>query len=147
MLGHDGEMLHCEDLPTMNRMGAKAHVKNQINGTAMTDMLRDWFSGYDLNEIHIFLETPIAFPGQSSASLGSSFLTAGIIEGVICARKFRHTLIAPREWKKHLKIGKDKEEARAMAIRLFPTAPLGRKKDHNRAESLLIAQYGHETIT
>ncbi len=45
---------------------------------------------------------------------------------------------------KHYKLGKDKELAIALAIQLFPKAPLSRKKDHNRAEALLIANYGND---
>ncbi len=36
-------------------------------------------------------------------------------------------------------VKKDKEAARLKAQRLFPWASLKRKKDHNRAEALLIA--------
>lgn len=41
-----------------------------------------------------------------------------------------------------------KEQARALVIRLYPgiSSLLSRKADHNRAEAILIARYGHERL-
>ena len=53
------------------------------------------------------------------------------------------SFVKPRVWKKHFGLLKrDKQDSVAMALELFPDAPLFRKKDHNRAEALLIAAYG-----
>lgn len=142
MLGHRGQYHHCVDMPVMQRMSKSASVKNQVNGGALTELLRDWMQPHDKNEVVIVIETPIAFPGQNASTTASAFLTSGIIEGVVMARGYTHYLVSPSEWKKALKLSKDKEICRAAAIRLFPEASLARKKDHNRAESLLIAHYG-----
>lgn len=42
-----------------------------------------------------------------------------------------------------------KERARAMVIQLYPgiSSSLARKADHNRAEAVLIARFGHERLT
>ena len=51
-----------------------------------------------------------------------------------------HDTIRPVKWKKAQGLIKqDKEAARLRAQKLFPSASLNRKKDHNRAEALLIA--------
>ena len=50
----------------------------------------------------------------------------------------------PQSWKKHYGLkGSDKENSRLAALNLFPVAApgLARKKDHARAEALLIARY------
>jgi crossover junction endodeoxyribonuclease RuvC len=50
----------------------------------------------------------------------------------------------PQSWKKHFGLkGSDKENSRLAALNLFPAAApqLARKKDHARAEALLIARY------
>jgi hypothetical protein len=39
-------------------------------------------------------------------------------------------------------LGKDKEQARLRAQQLFPAADLRRKKDHGRAEAILLGRYG-----
>lgn len=148
MIGHRGEYANLQDLPTMARAGSKAYVKNQINAGELTAILAGWLGGFDKNEIHVFIETPIAFPGQHVATTAAAFLTSGLIEGVIMARNYTHTLVAPKDWKKAMQLSTDKEQARARAIRLFPEAAplLARVKDHNRAESLLIAKYGHGQV-
>ena len=92
------------------------------------------------------IELPIAFPGQQIQTVASSFLTAGQLEGVVQCLNLPHTLVSPADWKKALKLTSSKEQARAAAIRRWPDAAplLKRVRDHNRAEALLIARYGHE---
>ena len=54
--------------------------------------------------------------------------------------------VPPATWKKHFGLLKqDKGASLELARKLFPEAPLSRKKDHNRAEALLIARYGWAT--
>lgn len=50
--------------------------------------------------------------------------------------------VHPRTWKGKMGLLKmEKEKIRRKAASLFPSAELGRKKDHNRAEALMLAQY------
>lgn len=142
ILGHKAELLGVHDLPVMARQGASAYVKNQVNGAAIEQLLRAVLADYDKTEVRFFLETPIAFPDQQISTVASSFLTAGIIEGVITARHYTLELVAPAAWKKALGLKKEKALARTRAIRFWPDAPLALAKHHNRAESLLIAKYG-----
>lgn len=154
LLGHKGEYLNVADMPTMQRQGASAYVKNQVNAAALEELLRSWLCDYDKNEIHAFVETPIAFPNQHVGTTAACFLTAGLIEGVLSARHYPHTLVRPTEWKKAMglqapkgqKSGEAaaKQAARSRAIRYYPEAPLALVKHHNRAEALLIAKYGYE---
>lgn len=152
------------DLPVMVRVQTRVKGKNgqmrdkitnQVNAAALSELLREWTAGADRNEIHVFIEKCQAMPGklkgsdkaQSSAGTFSLGLSAGIVEGVVAARGLPHTLVHPATWKAVLKLnGKKKEEVRALAIRLFPSADLHRVKDHNRAEALLIAKYGLEQL-
>ena len=144
MIGHRGVFEAIHDMPVMQRGGGKSFVKNQVNGSQLEELLSGWLANEDKNAIHFFIETPIAFPGQQVAVTASTFLTAGLIEGVIQARHYPHTLVRPQDWKKALGLTSNKEQARARAIRLYPEAAplLSRVKDHNRAEALLIARYG-----
>lgn len=53
--------------------------------------------------------------------------------------------VTPAVWKKHFDLIKTgKEESRQLAIEMFPEAApfLKRKKDHQRAEAMLIAKWG-----
>jgi hypothetical protein len=71
-------------------------------------------------------------------SFGDSY---GVCRAVITCLNLRTTLVSPAAWKRHFKLDKDKESSRAMAIRLFPEAPLNLKKHADRAEALLMARY------
>jgi crossover junction endodeoxyribonuclease RuvC len=55
--------------------------------------------------------------------------------------------VTPSKWKKHFGLSSDKEQARGLAIQRFPLIAecLNRKKDADRAEALLIAQWYLET--
>ena len=151
----------CADLPVMARSSRRVRAKggemrdkvtNQIDAGALAELLRDWTSGHDRNEIMVIIEKCQAMPGkvkdsdkaQSSAGTFGLGLSAGLIEGVVATLRLPHQLVHPATWKAHLKVPTGKEAARAMAIRWYPSAPLGKKKDHNRAEAVLLARYGKE---
>ena len=92
--------------------------------------------------IRAYLEKVNAFPGQGVASMFSLGMSYWGMAGVVAALGWPLTLVEPEAWKRYFKLGKDKEEARALAQRLYPEVDLHRKKDHNKAEALLIARYG-----
>lgn len=144
------------DMPVMQRGSAAAKVINQVNGTALADLLREWTQEYDKGEILVIIEQAQSMPAavrdkrgavkivQGGASIFATGLTAGIIEGVVAAIGFPHRLVRASDWKKALKVTATKEQCRAFAHRLYPDADLRLKKHHNRAESLLIAHYGYQ---
>lgn len=84
-----------------------------------------------------------AMPKQGVASTFKFGQATGIIHGVLAAQGIPLHLVSPPVWKRPLGlIGKDKEAARALAIRLYPgVRGLDRKKDQNRAEALLIGHW------
>lgn len=50
--------------------------------------------------------------------------------------------VHPQTWKAKMKlINKDKDEIRKLALKRFPEADIKLKKDHNKAEALLLAVY------
>ena len=60
-----------------------------------------------------------------------------------------YTLVAPQSWKARFGLrGPDKDQDRLCALRTVPSAAhyLERKKDHNRADALLIAVFGIEHL-
>lgn len=156
-IGHRGELLHAiADMPTMQRGAGTGAVKNQVNAGALAELLRGWLEPFDSNEVRILIEEAQSMPAavrgkggqikivQGGASIFSTGLTAGLVEGVVAALRFPHELVRPNIWKKAVKHASTKEQARALAARMYPEASLHRMKDHNRAEALLIARYGHE---
>ena len=139
ILGPNGAIV--EDIPVMAN-GSSAKVKNVINAPELARLLRPHITEIDM----AYVERVSTMPGQGVASQGSLMHSAGVIEGVLGALGVPVMLVSPAKWKKAMGLGSDKEASRAVAQRLFPDAPLGRKKDHNRAESLLLAEYGRKTI-
>ena len=127
-----------EDLPVMANGKGSSKVKNCINPVALADLIK---LNSDVGET-VYLERISSMPNQGVASMFSMGDTFGAIRAVCAVIHRPLEIITPQIWKKYYGLGKDKEVARAKAIQLFPKAPLSRKKDHNRAEALLIANYG-----
>ncbi|EIE27621.1 hypothetical protein COCSUDRAFT_52223 [Coccomyxa subellipsoidea C-169] len=68
----------------------------------------------------------------------------GVWHGALASQGFKVETVTSRAWKIDLQLnGKGKEGSRLLAIRLFPSAAelLKRKKDHGRAEAMLIAAW------
>ena len=135
------------DIPVMANGKGKSKVKNHVNAAGVLDILKS------IGHATVYIERVSARPMrdknnkpvQGSASTFSLGDTFGCLRGVCAAAGYPVEFITPQSWKRHFRLSSDKEQVRARAIELFPSAPLGRKRDHNRAEALLIAKYGLET--
>ena len=127
------------DMPIMAKGKGSSKVKNQINAAELSDILEGW-------QPHIvYVERISAMPGQGVSSMFSMGDSFGVIRGVCAALRIPIEFITPRQWKKYFGLPSDKEICRAKAIELYPRLNgLGKKKDHNKAEALLIARYGYE---
>jgi hypothetical protein len=83
--------------------------------------------------------------GNTMHSQGSLMRSRGIVEAAVDIARLQLRVVQPQTWKRHFGLLRtEKDEARQVALRLFPMAAdaLKRKKDHNRADALLIAHYG-----
>lgn len=134
-----GNFIEAFEMPTV--LANKSSNRQMVNAYELAAQLR-----------RILIEAPVgvvaiaeqvnAMPDQgvaSSFAFGKSF---GIVIGVLAALGISTELVSPQRWKKHFDLaGGEKEQARELAIRLFPTSPMPLKKHHNRAEALLIARY------
>lgn len=69
----------------------------------------------------------------------------GYVRGVLdCNPWVQYSVIRANKWKPHFGLGRDKDKSLELARILLPDH-LTRKKDHNRAEAILIAEYLRET--
>jgi len=134
----DGRNFIIFDMPVMT-----TGKKQQINPYEFYKLLT--MAVDRLDDCTVYLEQVSAMPGQgvtSSFGFGVSF---GIIQGVLAALGVPVVMVAPSTWKRRAKlIGKDKDQARTLAQRLYPSVELGRKKDVGRADAILIARFGSE---
>jgi crossover junction endodeoxyribonuclease RuvC len=87
-------------------------------------------------------------PGQGVVSMFNFGRAYGDVRGVIGALNIPVHFATPPKWKKHFRLSSNKEEARALALRLFPACAdhFTFKRHHGRAEAALIAKFGAETI-
>lgn len=145
----DGAAPWVADMPTLAYSETGA-TKRAVDGRALAAMLEPFAMA---GNARVFLERvqPMpSIPGKGglrrSMGASSAFAFGMSYWGVACvvaALSIELHLVHPQTWKAHFRLTKDKEMARALAIRLFPAAPLTRKKDQGRAEALLLARYGN----
>ena len=104
--------------------------------------LRGWIT--DHRPQHCLIERSQAMPKQGASSGFKYGRTCGSIEAAVVLSGVPWSLMEPTAWKKFHRLGRDKELARQRAMQLLPAAHsfLSRKRDHNRAEALLIALAG-----
>jgi crossover junction endodeoxyribonuclease RuvC len=127
------------DLPTFEILVNKRH-KRRLDLVAIATWMDLWSGGVD----KAVLENPSALPGQG---ITSAFNFGGVclaLQMAVATQGLPTRLVHPAKWKKVLGIGPDKDESRRRAIELYPKCQeyLTRKKDHNRAEAILLAHYG-----
>jgi crossover junction endodeoxyribonuclease RuvC len=127
------QMLAAIDVPTI---GVKA--KEVVNVIA----LQEWLLQH--KPAQAFVERAQSRPGQGSSSGFKYGKATGSLETTIALCGIPIEIIEASAWKRffHLHAG-DKEGARQLALQRFPSAHalLARRKDHNRAEAMLIALF------
>lgn len=116
-------------------------------------LIVDTFRGWLLNhEISLAaLEKVGARPGQGVVSMFTFGRNLGAWEGIISTFSIPFMMPTPRQWQKGIidqKAGVDpKTRSLNTARRLFPDAELTRKKDHGRADALLLAFWARKQLT
>ena len=134
VLGDNLGLFAVYDMPVM----ALSKGKNQVNAAGLATILREV-----LVPTVAYLEQVSAMPGQGVSGMFSFGTSYGIVQGVLAALRIPMVLVRPQAWKARAGLtGKDKDLARTLAIRLYPSAELSLKKHIGRADSILIARYG-----
>lgn len=95
------------------------------------------------------IEHVSAMPKQGVSSTFRFGAAFGAVVALVASRCIPYELVRPHQWRvKMVGRGASKDDARQKAIRLFPwfESELRRKKDHGRAEALLLAEYGRRYV-
>lgn len=118
-------------------VGDLAVAGGQVDAAHLADLLR----GFQPRAVVV--ENVHSMPKQGVASTFKFGVAFGIIQGVVTGAGVPLHLVAPASWKRGMKLlGTEKDAARAMAIRLFPTVQgLHLKKHQGRADALLMGHY------
>lgn len=139
-------LLATEDLPVCSNGLEKAKVMRWLDVKALSALLSDWATRFEFAQeaMLAFLERSIPMPDQTVWTAASCFDSVGALRATVALKGYELHMVTSNEWKRYYGLGKDKDETRQTALRLYPGAAgdLARKKDHNRAESVLIARYG-----
>ena len=85
-------------------------------------------------------------PDQGVSGVFAFGKSYGILLGVLAALGISTHIVSPQKWKGFFALGREKDQSRELAQRMWPAAPLGLKKHHNRAESLLLAKFYADTV-
>ena len=137
----NGEYVALFDIPTT--LKGSGSVKQEVEPGGLKRMFLERLEGRE--DVAIALERVSAMPGQGSSSVFSFGDTYGCCRSVASLTGYPLHLVTPTTWKKHFGLGRDKEESRALASRLFPGAELHLKKHADRAEALLMAHWLWDT--
>lgn len=135
-----------EDMPTLSLPG-NPYVKRRVDAKRLAELLR---SNCPIGEpVRALVEAVRTMGGQNNAvqTQGSLMRTLGAIEAVLEVLRIEFESVEPQRWKGFYAIGADKGDSLAVARKLYPTAPLNRKADHNKAEALLIAHYAQRVVS
>jgi crossover junction endodeoxyribonuclease RuvC len=136
-LAPDGTLQALCDTPTLTLRTSRGG-RQEYDVPGMVALL----GPYAGIQTRVIIEEAQAMPGQGTRSMFTIGLGMGVWLGILGALGLAYTRVRPAVWKRAMGLGKDKEASRLRAQQLFPQADLRRKKDHGRAEALLLALYG-----
>jgi len=148
----DGNLTDVHDMPVT----AKSHGKgNEVNARLLADIV----NGVAASTLNLVFACERVGAmrrrkngkdqSQGASSMFSFGRSTGVIEGVCGVYGHPMHFVRPMVWKKHFGlVKKDKDASRGVAIGLFPESAeyLTRKKDHGRADAILIAAYVSSTL-
>lgn len=137
------ELLLLEDMPTSSA-GKGTKVSRSVDAVGISEVLGWVIRNHPGDYIAAVVEKTSAMPGQGVSSTYSMGHSRGVVEGVLLTKAVPTMLVTPQVWKKAMNMTKDKELVRGEMSRLFPSAALHRKKDHDRAEAIALALYLHK---
>jgi hypothetical protein len=139
-----GSVIAVDDIPTMAiaEAGPKTTIKREIDVCELRSVI---FGRIPDGETCLFVMEHTSSVGamlgdQAKTSLAA---TKASIMAVLRLSGYEVHRVHPVTWKRFYGLHSDKDECLNLARNLFFDHPsLKRKKDHNRAESLLIARWG-----
>lgn len=140
------KIIDLKDMPNYQEVLTTGKKTNRVNFNALRYILEDWkqLAISQDKDLFVHIEKVNAFSKQS-APAAFNFGYAAAIPLVICKMLDLYTIRIPAvTWKGQFGLkAKDKDEARQLALKLFPYLGLylKRKMDVDRADAILIAVY------
>ena len=141
----DGKIVDVFEMPKM-AVGKKN--KSQVNASQIFNEIQKAIEGEDKTKVIAVIEQVSAMPGQGVTSMFNFGQSFGILKGICSAMQLPMYFVRPAKWKKYYNlINSEKDASRTRAIEMFPyfSSELSKKKDSNKADAILIANFYHET--
>ena len=145
----DGKVIEVINMPTMTE-GKKN--KKQVNGAQVYNEISKQVKKFESRDksrnIRVIIEQVSAMPGQGVTSMFNFGQSFGILKGICSAMQLPMYFVRPAKWKKYFNlINSEKDASRTRAIEIFPyfSSQLSKKKDANKADAILIANFYYET--
>ena len=94
------------------------------------------------------IEHVTAMPGQGVTSMFNFGQSFGVLKGICSAMQLSMYFVRPAKWKKYYGLIKtEKDASRTKVIEIFPyiSSKLSKKKDSNKADAVLIANFFNNT--
>ena len=141
----DAPRLYVVDIPT-HKATVNGKPRNRLDITELGALFQVRLA--PVKDTLAIIEDVHAMPLQGVASSFTFGFVAGAIQQSVCDAGIRAVLVPPATWKRRLGISADKNEARALATKIFPQyADLWAKVSHaDRAEAALLAYYGSKFL-
>jgi len=138
-------LLECEDIPTCPNGTASGSMRNWVDVERLAATLANWSSrhAFAQHSVRAAIERPIPMPKLPAQTVASQFDTFGVLRALLLTRVGPGGvhMVNPQVWKRLFGLGSEKGDSRACCLRLYPSAPVTRAKDHNRAEAILIGHW------
>ena len=131
------------DMPVMSE-GKKN--KNQLNSAQLVNIIKK--NILTDKETIVIVEQVSAMPGQGVTSMFNFGQSFGVIKGICSAMQLPIYFVRPAKWKKYYGLIKtEKDASRTKVIEIFPyiSSKLSKKKDSNKADAVLIANFFNNT--
>jgi len=141
----DGQFERFIDIPTRPRRTAAG---NEVDVTALAARLRETLAAHPGAYAFGVMEKVCGHRGQGGAASFNFGQADGMVRATFESVGIPFIEVYPQTWKMYLRMkGMDKEAARQRVICEYPEAAsqLKRKKDHGRADALLLAKWAELT--
>ena len=147
----DGTIAWIEDMPIAEHKNAAGKQRNKVDSAELFAMLLAREVEEIIGCVALEIQQPMrrknkktgVEESQGSSSTGRLMEGYGMIQGVLGSLKIKPVFVRPQAWRKHHLLEPGKDPSLTRARQLWPECLLlDRKKDHGRADALLIAEWG-----
>jgi len=131
IINFNKNILMCADLPLQDK------ESKHLDGEKFKNIIESF------NIKLVIVEDVHSAPKQGVASTFKFGYSAGLLTGIMIGKNAQVKKVRPYIWKQLLGLGMDKKQSLDLANKIFPdTNYFKLVKDHNKAESALLAYFG-----